>query len=398
MRILLVNFSKMVGDTGGAAKVNVAFANEMTRRGHVVSMVYTDDREGDFFYPLDNGVTAYNLQHFRGQHCTFPKSLKIKREILRAFGQRYGHAVNNEFVENNLHPQIEEVLAELHPDVIICFQTASAKTFLCDLQTKIPVIIMSHGETKDYFYDYPASEIASLRRAVASQVLLPAFAAPIREYVAGFPVRIEVIGNVVPQYEQQADLTREKETYKIVFVGRLVRNIKQPHLLIEAFIRIAANFPNWNLDLWGAEDKKCYQRKLQKRAEETGLVERIRFCGTTQNVASVLEKADIYAMPSAREGFGMALAEGMSMGLPAVGYRSCTAVSELIRDGETGFLADDGADALAEKMAILMRDRDLRVRMGAAARASMRAYAPEIIWDRWENLLQETAGQGSCST
>jgi len=391
MRILLANFSKMVGDTGGAAKVNVAFANEMVRRGHTVTTVYTDDREGAFFYPLDERVTAYNLQHFRGTHCTFPTVLKIKREVLRAFGQRYGHLVNNEFVEKHLHPQIKEVLTEVRPDLIICFQIASAKTFLCDLGIKTPVIIMAHGETKDYFYDYPEDEVASLRHAAACQALLPAFAEPIREYVAGFPVRVEVIGNVVPQYAQRADLAREKETYKVVFVGRLVRNIKQPHLLIQAFIRIAADFPNWTLELWGAEDKRRYQKKLQRMVDEAGLAARIRFCGTTQDVPHVLEGADLYVMPSAREGFGMALAEALSMGLPAVGFRSCIAVRALLRDGESGLLAADGAEALAEKMAVLMRDRDLRVRMGRAARASMRVYAPEIIWGRWEDLMQEVA-------
>ena len=387
MRILLANFSKMVGDTGGAAKVNAAFANEMVRRGHMVTTVYTDDREGAFFYPLNERVTAYNLQHFRGEHRTFPTSLKIKREVLRAFGQRYGHSVNNEFVEKHLHPQIKEILTEVRPDLIICFQIASAKTFLCDLRIKIPVIIMAHGDTRDYFYNYPDDEVASLRHAAVCQALLPAFAEPIRKYVADFPVRVEVIGNVVPQYIQQADLAREKETYKVVFVGRLVRNIKQPHLLIQAFIRIAADFPNWTLELWGAEDKRRYQKKLQRMVDEAGLSARIRFCGTTQDVPHVLEGADLYVMPSAREGFGMALAEALSMGLPAVGFRSCAAVSALLHDGETGLLADDGAGPLAEKMARLMRDRDLRVRMGWAARASMRVYAPEVIWAQWEELM-----------
>ena len=391
MRILLANFSKMVGDTGGAAKVNVAFANEMVRRGHTVTTVYTDDREGAFFYPLNERVTAYNLQHFRGEHRTFPTSLKIKREVLRAFGQRYGHLVNNEFIEKYLHPQIREVLAEARPDLVICFQIASAKTFLCDLGIKTPVIIMAHGETKDYFYDYPEDEVASLRHAAVCQVLLPAFAEPIRDYVAGFPVRVEVIGNVVPQYAQQADLAREKESYKVVFVGRLVRNIKQPHLLIQAFIRIAADFPNWTLELWGAEDKRRYQKKLQRMVEEAGLAARIRFCGTTQDVPRVLVNSDLCVAPSAREGFSLAHTEAMSMGLPLVGYKSCVSVSELIEDGVNGLLAADGAEPLAEKMAVLMRDRDLRVRMGAAARASMRVYAPEMIWGRWEDLMQEVA-------
>ena len=206
-----------------------------------------------------------------------------------------------------------------------------------------------------------------------------------------------MIGNVVPQYEQQADLQREKEKYKIVFVGRMVRNHKRPHLLIEAFIKIAAEFPDWTLELWGAEDNKRYQKDLQAMIAAAGLAERILFCGTTTDVPAVLADADIYVMPSAYEGFGLSLAEGMRMGLPAVGYQNCVAVNELIHDGENGLLADDGAEALAEKMEILMRDRDLRVRMGAAARASMRAYAPEIIWGQWEALMEDVIGSASVS-
>ena len=63
-------------------------------------------------------------------------------------------------------------------------------------------------------------------------------------------------------------------------------------------------------------------------------------------------------------------------------------MNELIHDGENGFLADDGVEPLAEKMAFLMRDRDLRVKMGMAARESMRVYAPENIWAQWEELME----------
>ena len=391
MRILLANFSKMVGDSGGLAKVNVAFANEMVRRGHTVTTIYSDDHAGDFFYPLDERVIAYNLRHFRGQTSLFPISYKVRREILRAFSQKRGRAVNNEFTEKYLLPHVRTILTETQPEIIIAFQPASAKVFLSDLGIHTPVIVMAHGDTRDYFYNYPDAEVASLRHAAVCQALLPAFAEPIRDYVADFPVRVEVIGNVVPRYAQQADLAREKETYKVVFVGRLVRNIKQPHLLIQAFIRIAADFPNWTLELWGAEDKRLYQKKLQRMVDEAGLAARIRFCGTTQDVPRVLVNSDLCAAPSAREGFSLAYTEAMSMGLPLVGYKSCVSVAELIDDGVNGLLAADGAEALAEKMAVLMRDRDLRVRMGHAARESMRVYAPEVIWARWEDLMQEVA-------
>ena len=77
------------------------------------------------------------------------------------------------------------------------------------------------------------------------------------------------------------------------------------------------------------------------------------------------------------------------MGLPMVGYKNCVSIAELIDDGVNGLLAVDGTEALAEKMAILMRDRNLRTKMGNAARESMRVYAPEIIWEQWENLMRE---------
>ena len=272
MRILLANFSKMVGDSGGLAKVNVAFANEMVRRGHTVTTIYSDDHAGDFFYPLDERVTAYNLRHFRGQTSLFPISYKVRREILLAFSQKLGRAVNDEFTKKHLLPHIQTILTETQPEIIIAFQPASAKAFLYDLGIQTPVIVMAHGDTRDYFYNYPDDEVASLRHAAVCQALLPAFAEPIRKYVAGFPVRVEVIGNVVPQYAQQADLAREKDTYKVVFVGRLVRNIKQPHLLIQAFIRIAADFPNWTLELWGAEDKRLYQKNCSAWWTRQGLL------------------------------------------------------------------------------------------------------------------------------
>ena len=390
MRILLANFSKMVGDSGGLAKVNVAFANEMVRRGHTVTTVYSDDREGDFFYPLDERVTVYNLRHFRGETHLFPLSYKIRREILRAFSQKRGRAVNNDFTENYLLPHMKTILTEMQPDVIISFQPASAKSLLCDLKTKIPVITMSHGDPEDYFHTYPSAEIPALSLSASCQVLLPSFAEHLKAHLPG--VRTDIIGNVVPQYEEQADLTREKDLYKVVFVGRMVRNHKRPHLLIEAFSKIAALFPDWSLELWGAEDNKRYQKELEQMIAAAGLEERISFCGTTQDVPAVLRDADLYVMPSAYEGFGLSLAEGMSMGLPAIGYRSCVAVNELICDGENGFLVGDGVEPFAEKMALLMRDRTLRVKMGTAARESMRAYAPEIIWAQWDQLMRDVVG------
>lgn len=156
---------------------------------------------------------------------------------------------------------MKDVLQTVQPDVIVSFQPAASKMLLCDLQTKIPVITMSHGDPEDYFHTYPKEEIPALEKSAVCQVLLPSFEKHLKDHLPN--VKTVVIGNAIPQYDVQADLSAQKDTYKILFVGRLSKNHKRPHLLIEAFAGLADEFPNWNVELWGAEDGKAYYKELQ---------------------------------------------------------------------------------------------------------------------------------------
>ena len=128
--------------------------------------------------------------------------------------------------------------------------------------------------------------------------------------------------------------------------------------------------------------------ELEHLIKTNNLQNRVFLKGSTDKVPLILKDADIFAFPSAYEGFGMALAEGMSVGLPSVGYKNCPAVNELIRNGKTGILCDDGVDSFAKALEKLINDKALRVEMGNAAKKDMEQYAPEKIWDKWENLLK----------
>lgn len=388
MRILLANFTKMVQDTGGTAKVNCEFANEMIRRGHDVAMVYSDDREGSFFFPVREEALCYNLRHFRGKNQTMPFTYIIRRELLRPFSHASSNAVNDDFTKHVLLSNVREILSDFHPDVILCFQPAAAKTYLLDLDVNVPVILMGHGDVADWFVNYPPAQVEAIGKSDLCQVLMPSFAKILQAHFPHLPTA--VIGNVVPQYTQQANLAAPKERHKILFLGRLAKGQKRPHLLVDAFCRISHNFPDWDLELWGATDRKSYDRELDGIARRAGLSARVRRMGLTQNVPEVLVSGDIFVFPSASEGFGLAAAEAMRVGLPAVAFRSCPALNELIEDGVTGLLSEDGADALAKTIARLMDDTTLRVRLGTTAREAMRAYAPEIIWNKWEKLLANT--------
>lgn len=58
-----------------------------------------------------------------------------------------------------------------------------------------------------------------------------------------------------------------------------------------------------------------------------------------------------------------------------------------------GFLCDAGVNAFADKLSILMNNQEMRIKMGAAARDSMKQYAPELIWDKWERLIKLIANE-----
>ena len=63
MKIMLANFTKMVEDSGGLAKVTCNFADEMYRRGHEVALVYSDEKSGKFFFEINKAITCYDLRN-----------------------------------------------------------------------------------------------------------------------------------------------------------------------------------------------------------------------------------------------------------------------------------------------------------------------------------------------
>lgn len=388
MKIMLANFTKMVDDSGGMAKVTCSFANEMLKRGHEVTLVFSDEKDGKFFYPIEDKVICYDLRKQNGQRVKFPLWLKAKRELLRAFSTISARTINNDFAELYLAKELKKLLEKIKPDTIVSFQPAASKLLLCDLEIDIPVITMSHGDPEDYFKFYPQKEIPALVKSVSCQVLLPSFEKHIKNHLP--KAKTITIGNAIPQFENIANLLEDKKTYKILFAARLAKGHKRPHLLIEAFSKLAKEFPNWQVELWGAKDGELYYKELVELIKKRNLEKQVFLMGATNDVPSILRQGDIFAFPSAFEGFGLSLAEAMSMGLPAVGYKNCTAVNEIIIDGETGYLCEEGIDDFANKLALLMKDKQKRVVMGQAGHERMKQYAPTVIWDKWEKLLMES--------
>ena len=154
---------------------------------------------------------------------------------------------------------------------------------------------------------------------------------------------------------------------------------------------MAGDYPNWRVELWGGgnDSGASYAEELREQIRKNHLESQVFLKGESTHIIDEYTKADIFCFPSAYEGFPLAMTEAMSAGLPVVGFKSCTAVADLIDNGKNGILTDDGADALARGLTFLMDSKEKREEIGEQARASMKDYAPEKIWNMWEQLLNE---------
>jgi glycosyltransferase involved in cell wall biosynthesis len=146
---------------------------------------------------------------------------------------------------------------------------------------------------------------------------------------------------------------------------------KGQHLLVEAFARVAGDFPGWKLSLVGYVGEKECAEQIHRMIREGNLQDRVRLHGPDPEPNPFYQTCEIYVQPSLVEGLGLSLQEAMFQGRACIGSAT-GGIPELIDGPETGVLCPAGdVTALAAALSRLMSDSDLRNRLGNSARASI---------------------------
>lgn len=287
--------------------------------------------------------------------------------------------------------RFKKLIEKERPDVIVCYFPVDLFNVTRFQNHNIPIIQMVHHFPpiildkylrKPWFIRWYYKK--SFKKVHTFQVLMDSYMDKINPYFE--PKNVVRIANAVYQFkdEEKVDLTHEKK--KIIYVTRIEKHIKRPHLLVEAFAKIGREFPDWKVEIWGLQKYPDYDKEIQDLIKANGLENNVFLMGYTRDVNELYRSADIHAFPSSAEGFSLAIADGMAIGLPTLGFADALSVNEVIVDGHNGFLAKD-LDDFAEKLKQLMSDKELRIRMGQNAIADMKAYAPEVIIGKWEKLF-----------
>lgn len=346
---------------GGAERVLAEVAQELARRGHSVCVASFDTEGSEPFYSYDASVRLARLGVGDVRRKTGAGEIVQRIAALR------------------------RLAAVDRPDMAIGFMHSSYVPLAFALAgRRIPVIGSEHI-VFEHYKDVPV-ERASLYLATPCLSAMTAVSEQMRDTFP-FALRrlMRVIPNPVPSVAEPANVIGGSSK-TILSVGRLEEQ-KDHATLIAAFATLARDFPDWKLRIVGDGSLRS---ALRNQAEQLNLVDRVELPGAVRDIATEYLLAQLFVLSSRYESFGLATAEAMAHGLPAIGFADCAGTNELIHDGVNGILVT-GADrpkTLSDAMSRLMSSDEQRRRIGAAARESLARHSIGRIAGYWEDLLE----------
>ena len=362
-----------VEELGGAQRVTHNLATMFHERGHRVTVVgIQHPREIHDYGPRPYRWLVLNEQpEPPAPEQTGPRA-RLDPRVRRA--QAAHDAARQDAIV-----RLSALFAEAADGVVICMQIWSMNWVGPAETDHLHVIGMSHESFDATLGSTRWERVQQWYRDVDLMLLLTQHDAE-RFEIEGFN-NVGVMHNSLSFYpDSPSDQTAEV----VVAAGRLAPE-KGYDRLISAFAKAGAEHPGWVLKIFGTGP---LHDRLAKQVESLGLAQRVLLPGLAGDMAAELTASSVFALSSIHEGLPMALAEGMASGLACVAFDCAPGVREIVTDGVDGIVVPPrNVEALAEGLARLMGDRDLRLRYGAAARQSVRRFAPDQVLAAWEDVF-----------
>lgn len=189
-----------------------------------------------------------------------------------------------------------------------------------------------------------------------------------------------------PRFEPKG-LEREK-TILLVGYPYLLKGVD---ILLRAFSRLAEDFPDWRLELVGFQ---LEERAIEEAADVAYPTNRVSFPGPIppDDVATAMEKASIFVLPSRSEGMGRVLLEAAFTGCPRIAS-TAGGIPHVVDHDSDGLLVEPGSvEDLERALRRLMTDSALRARLGRAARTrALEEFTIEEFMRHYRELVAAIA-------
>lgn len=157
------------------------------------------------------------------------------------------------------------------------------------------------------------------------------------------------------------------------------------HVTVQAFAKVAKQMPDLQLVIVGKDFQDGYRQRLERLAEEGGVLSRVHFFSglSDQDLRALYAHAELFILcpittEYALEGFGMVFIEASACGVPVIGALE-TGAEAAIKDGETGLLVSGTPQAMAHAIERILQNPSLQQSMSQQGPIHAQQFSWEAI-------------------
>ena len=386
MKITFV-ISSLLG--GGAERTVTNMAAYWTNKGWEITILTLFHGSGPISYELHPKVRHIDLLSTTLHREPRPDatSLLALRDLFDIVTSPERKAILDDIV---LLVALRHAIVKSNPDRVISFIDATnIRVLLALYKLNFRVLVSERSDPRQVSTGREGWDLLRSRLyPLADQIILlhP-------EALSFFPPEVQARCRIIPNAAFYSGPSAAKEPRprngdkKLLSMSRLDRE-KGVDFLLHAFSRVAPRHPSWVLDIWGEGPQRSM---LEDLVNKYNLNERVRFRGFTQYPFEVMQRADLFVLPSRFEGFPNVLLEAMACGLPSVSFDCPTGPGQIIRHGIDGILvppADVGA--LIAALDRLMGDESERARLAGKATEVTERFSVTRVMGMWEDAVSES--------
>lgn len=349
---------------GGIEKMLAQKINHLIQHyGYEVLLCTSEQKNQDFVYQVDSKLLHMDL------------GINYHRE------RSYFHPKN--ILKSTAHfKALRKLVKKEQPDIIISVNYTPEQYFLPFMAKQIPKVKEFHSSgvtmvNPETVTDKLKNKLFLLLDRYQAQVVLN------EDEKKYYPFSsLYVIPNFIDINEISEPSAREKT---ILAAGRMA-TVKQFDHLIWAWASIAADFPDWEVKIFGDGDI-AFSAKLEQMIHELK-VPNIHLMGSTHLLGKEMQKGSVYAMTSATECFPMVLLEAQAMGMTIVSYDCPHGPQNIITNNQDGMLVPHNEiDIFAQNLSDLLKNESKRQEMGRMAKQKVKEFSKEKIMIQWNELF-----------